>query len=160
MAKLSDLKLSYRIYMHAYKFRKLDWRPGATLRKPLSQSRIAVVTTAAFFRPDQEPFDETIRGGDYSFREIPANTDLSRLGIAHKSDAFDSRGIEADKNLALPLDRLRKLVVEAEIGSIAPRHFSLMGSISAPARLMKITVPEIVSKLSEDLPDVVLLTPV
>lgn len=160
MAKFSDLKLSYRIYMHAYKFRRLDWRPGAVLQKPLSESQVAVVTTAAFFRPDQEPFDESIRGGDFSYREIPLDTDLTRLGIAHKSDAFDPSGIESDKNLALPLDRLRELALEKKIGSVAPRHFSLMGSISAPARLMKITAPEIVTKLSEDRTDVVLLTPV
>ena len=134
--------------MHAYRYRRLDWRPGAVLQKPLSQSKIAVVTTAAFFRPDQLPFDESIRGGDYSFRDIPVDTDLSTMGIAHKSDAFDSRGVESDKNLALPLDRLRELAAEGKIGYVAPRHFSLMGSISAPARLLKITAPEIVHKLS------------
>lgn len=160
MAKLSDLKLGYRIYMHAYRYRSLDWRPGAVLKKPLSQSQISVVTTAAFFRPDQKPFDESIRGGDYSFREIPADTDLSALGIAHKSDAFDHQGIEYDKNLALPLDRLRELAAEGKIGGVAPRHFSLMGSIPAPARLLKITAPEIIRKLSEDRTDAVLLTPV
>jgi D-proline reductase (dithiol) PrdB len=160
MAKLSDLKLSYRIYMHAYRYRRLDWRPGAVLEMPLSHSKIAVVTTAAFFCPDQLPFDETIRGGDYSFREIPVDTNLSALGIAHKSDAFDSLGVEADKNLALPLDRLRELAAEGKIGDVAPRHFSLIGSISAPARLLKFTAPEIVRKLAEDRVDAVLLTPV
>jgi D-proline reductase (dithiol) PrdB len=160
MAKLSDLKLGYRIYMHAYRYRRLDWRPGATLRKPLSQSQIAVVTTAAFFRPDQAPFDESVRGGDYSFREIPVDMNLPALGIAHKSDAFDHRGIETDKNLALPLDRLRELTAEGKIGGVAPRHFSLMGSIPAPARLLTITAPEIVRRLSEDRTDAVLLTPV
>ncbi|MGH9770930.1 MAG: glycine/sarcosine/betaine reductase selenoprotein B family protein [Candidatus Acidiferrales bacterium] len=160
MAKLSDLKLRYRIYMEAYRYRQLDWHPGATLHKRLSQSQVAVVTTAAFFRPDQSPFDESIRGGDYSFREIPADTDLPSLGTAHKSDAFDHAGIDSDKNLALPLDRLRELAAEGRIGSVAPRHFSLMGSISAPARLMKITAPEIVRRISEDRVDAVLLTPV
>ncbi len=160
MAKLSDLKFRNRFYMGTYRYRQLDWRPGATLGKPLSQSQIAVVTTAAFFRPDQQPFDESIRGGDYSFREIPADTDLPSLGIAHKSDAFDHTGIDRDKNLALPLDRLRELAAEGRIGSVAPRHFSLMGSISAPGRLVKITAPEIVRRLSEDRVDAVLLTPV
>ena len=160
MAKLSDLKLTHRIYMQAYRYRHFDWRPGAALRKPLSQSQIAVVTTAAFFRPDQKPFDESVPGGDYSFREIPADVDLAALRIAHKSDAFDHRGIEADKNLALPLDRLRKLVREGHLGSVASRHFSLMGSISAPSRLVKITGPEIIRRLSEDRTDAVLLTPV
>src|SRR5260370_29042095 len=104
MAKISDLKLAYRVFMKAYPYRKVDWPPGARLKTPLSDARVAVVTTAAFFRPDQPPFDTSIRGGDYSYRIIPIDTDLSTLNIAHRSDAFDIRGITSDKNLALPLD--------------------------------------------------------
>ena len=62
----------------------------------------AVVTTAAFFRPDQIPFDTSSRGGDYSYRVIPLETYLSSLHIAHRSDAFDVRGIESDKNFRPP----------------------------------------------------------
>src|SRR5260370_885020 len=57
MAKLSDLKLKYRLYMQAYPYRHIDWRPGAQLRKPLSASTIAVVTSAAFYSADQRRFD-------------------------------------------------------------------------------------------------------
>jgi D-proline reductase (dithiol) PrdB len=160
MAKFSDLKLRYRIFMETYRYRQFDWHPGAVLRKPLSQARIAVVTTAGLFLPDQAPFDASIRGGDYSFREIPLGTDLDALQIAHRSKAFDPSGIESDKNLALPLDRLRELATAARIGDVAPRHYSLMGSITAPARLVNITAPEIVRRLSEDRADGVLLTPV
>ncbi len=160
MAKLSNLKWKYRIFMQTYRYRQYDWHPGAVLRKQLSQARIAVVTTAAFYRPDQVPFDESIRGGDYSFREIPLETNLDTLQIAHKSDAFDHSGIEGDKNLALPLDRLREFKAERHIGEVAPRHYSLMGSISAPARLVTITAPEIAHGLREDRTDGVLLTPV
>ncbi|MFZ0962929.1 MAG: glycine/sarcosine/betaine reductase selenoprotein B family protein [Terriglobia bacterium] len=160
MAELSDLKLQYRIFMATYRHRQFDWRPGAALEKPLSQSRIAVVTTAAFFSPEQAPFDPSIRGGDYSFREIPLETDLDTLQIAHKSDAFDHSGIESDKNLALPLDRLRELEAEGRIGEVAPRHYSFMGSISAPGRLVSVTAPEVARRLAEDEVDGVLLTPV
>lgn len=160
MARLSDLKLKYRLYMQAYPYRHLDWRPGAQLRKPLSESRIAVVTSAAFYCTDQQPFNPKIKGGDYSFREIPEDVTLETLKIGHKSDAFDHAGIEKDKNVALPLDRLRELKDKGHVGSISRRHFSLMGSITAPARLMSVTAPEIARKLFEDGVDVVLLTPV
>jgi D-proline reductase (dithiol) PrdB len=160
MAKMSDLKLAHQIFMRAYPYRKVDWRPGAVLKKPLNESRIAVVTTAAFFTPEQPSFDHSIRGGDYSYRIIPADADLTTLRSAHKSDAFDARGIESDKNLALPLDRLRSLAEEGVIGSVAPRHFSFMGSITAPARLIGDTAPEVARMLLEDAVDAVLLTPV
>ena len=107
------------------------WRPGVRLNKPLREARVAVITTAGYFGAGQPPFDTSIRGGDCSYRIIPFDTDLKTLRIAHKSDAFDIRGIESDKNLALPLDRLKSLAELGVIGSVAPRHFSFMGSIAA-----------------------------
>jgi D-proline reductase (dithiol) PrdB len=160
VAKLSDLKLKHRLYMRAYPYRHIDWWPGAQLQKPLSESKIAVVTSAAFYGVDQKPFDPTIRGGDYSYREIPEDIKLETLQIGHKSDAFDHSGIEKDKNLALPLDRLRELKQEGLIGGLAKRHYSLMGSITAPGRLVPLTAPEIARKLAEDQVDAALLTPV
>ena len=160
MARLSDLKLKYRLYMQAYPYRHIDWRPGMQLRKRLCESKIAVVTSAALYKAGQEPFDPTVRGGDYSYREIADDNALETLRIGHKSDAFDHTGIEKDKNLALPLDRLRELKQEGVIGEVAKRHYSLMGSITAPGRLVTTTAPEIASKLAEDGVDAVLLTPV
>lgn len=160
VASLDDLKFSYRIFMRAYPYRRYEWRPGATLKKPLSQATIAVVTTAAYHLPSQVPFDESIRGGDWSYREIPADAHLPSLGIAHKSDAFDHRGIERDKNLALPLDRLRELAAENYIGAVASVHFSFMGSITAPARLIKESAPTVAGLLVQQAVDAVLLTPV
>ena len=89
MARLRDLKLKHRLYMQAYAYRHVDWRPGAQLRKPLSEATIAVVTTAAFFAPGQAAFDLAARGGDPSYREIRADAALETLRISHKSDAFD-----------------------------------------------------------------------
>jgi D-proline reductase (dithiol) PrdB len=160
MAKISDLKLAYRLFMQAYPYRKVDWRPGANLTKPLGEARIAIVTTAALHTPHQPPFDTSIKGGDWSYRVLDADVDLATLRIAHRSDAFDVRGLEADKNLALPLDRLRSLVHEGVIGEVASRHYSFMGSIAAPGRLMAQTAPEVARALLDDAVDAVLLTPV
>lgn len=159
MARLSDLKLRHKIFMRGYRYRQRSWLP-ALLEKPLQFARLAVITTAALYLPGQEPFDESIRGGDVSFREIQAGVDLSLLKIAHKSDAFDHTGIEADKNLALPLDRLREWVEEGKLGSAAAVHFSFMGSISAPGRLIAQTAPKVARHLQDDGVDAVLLTPV
>jgi D-proline reductase (dithiol) PrdB len=160
MARISDLKLKYRLYLQAYPYRHIEWGPGAELRKPLSASRIGVVTSAAFYGAEQEPFDASVRGGDCSYREIREDVQLETLRTAHKSETFDHAGIERDKNLALPLDRLRELKQEGLIGEVAKRHYSLMGSITAPGPLMKITAPEIARKIADDGVDGVLLTPV
>lgn len=116
MASLSDLKLKYRVLMRTYKYRSYDWTPGMTLRKPPAEARIAVVTTAAFHLPGQTPFDESVNGGDFSYREIPSDADLSSLRVAHKSDAFDASGIEANKNLALPIEDLQVMFLDGRWG--------------------------------------------
>jgi len=159
MAKLSDLKLKNRLFMRAYPYRHVAWT-SARLGKPLPQACIAVVTTAGLHLAEQPRFDPSIRGGDVSWREIPRGTDVSSLLISHKSDEFDGSGIERDKNLALPLDRMEELACERQIGAPAARHFSFMGSITAPGRLISISAPEVVAKLTEDHVDAVLLTPI
>ncbi len=159
MAKLSDLKLTYRLYMKGYIYRSYDWRPGAVLRKPLSESRVACVTTASYFLPEQEPFDESIRGGDFSYRELPSDANLASMGLSHRSDAFDETGLLEDYNLALPVGRLQEMAEAGEIGSVASSHFSFQGSIPAPGRLTKTTAPEVAEMLKADGVDVVLLTP-
>ena len=160
MAQLSDLKLKYQLLIKGYPFRRLDWHPGACLTKPLSQSRIALITTAGFYLPDQKPFDQSYRHDDCSYREIPWSTPVDILQIGQSSDAFDHSGIEADRNLTLPLDRLREMISAGEIGESAPRHFSIMGSIVAPARLISESGPKIAAKLREDSVDGVLIAPV
>ena len=110
--------------------------------------------------PGDEPFDQKLRGGDFTHRVIPAGVDPRNLEEHHRSDAFDHSGIEADPNLAFPLDRLHELAADGEIGEVAPHHVSLMGSITAPGRLIKRTIPLIVELLQADEVDVALMVPV
>ena len=146
--------------MRTYRYRAVDWRPGSRLRQPVRESRVAAITTAAFHGPDQPPFDVEEKGGDVSYRVIERGTDLASLASSHKSNAFDTAGIEDDPNLALPLQRLDRLVEIGDVGDVSPVHFSFMGSISAPARLIQRSAPAIVRALETAKADVVLLTPV
>jgi D-proline reductase (dithiol) PrdB len=159
VATLSDLSLKNRLFMATYRYRTLDPVPFVTPRKPLHEARVALVTTGAVYAPGQEPFDEEKKGGDVSFRVIPRDTDVTTLGIAHKSDAFDQTGFRLDRNLGFPLDRLREMEAAGVIGSLAPRAISFMGSISAPGRLVKETAPVAVDTLEADDVDVALLVP-
>jgi D-proline reductase (dithiol) PrdB len=160
MAKISDMKLKYRIFMKTYKYRNQEWTPGILLKKPLNEARIGVVTTAAFHNPDQVPFDTGQKGGDCSFRILPDGTDLKQLAAVHPSGSFDHSGIEADANLSLPLDRLRELKKEGFIGASSPRHLSFMGLIISPEKLINETAKEAADIFIEDQVDGVLLTPV
>ena len=160
MAKLQDLPFKYRLFVRTYKWRRIDPVPWTPLAKPLAECKVAVVSSAALTLPEQEPFDDHARGGDTSLRVIPADADVSTMLESHRSDAFDHAGVAEDKNLGFPLDRLHELASMGRIGSVAPRHLSYMGSITAPGRLMKETAPKGAQMLVDDQVDVALLVPV
>lgn len=160
MALLEELPLWLRATLKLYPWRTIDPVPRATLRRPLREARVALVTTGGLVPAGQPDFDESVKGGDFSYRVIPGDVDVQSLGESHRSESFDHRGVERDRNLAFPLDRLRELAAAGEIGEIAPRHLSYMGSLTAPGRLVRFTAPEGVSLLVEDRVDVALLVPV
>src|SRR5437879_6117652 len=109
MGDLNEFPLAVRLFLKAYPWRKIDPVPWTPLKKPLTRCRLALITSAAFVLPEQKPFDESIRGGDYSFREIPGDADVHKLVESHRSESFDHTGILRDPNVAFPIDRSREL---------------------------------------------------
>jgi len=159
MATLSDLSLKDRLWYHRYRFRRVEPLPWQPPGPTLSRARVAAVTTAGIHLPDDPAF-EKVKGGDFSYRMISRETPLPSLVCTHPSGAWDRSGVEADRNLALPLDRLRSLAEVGEIGEVAPRHASFQGSITAPLRLVRQTGPEVARAMADDGVNVVVLTPV
>ncbi len=151
---------SLRVFLKTYMWRKIDPVPSAQLEKPLRDCRVALVSSAGFVVPGDEPFSDSVRGGDYSYRVIPDDTDVHALEEHHRSESYSHDGVEADRNLGLPLQRLHELVADGTIGATAPRHISLMGSITAPGRLVKRTLPDVGDILIEDQVDIALMVPV
>jgi len=167
LAKLDDVELTERLFLKGYPFRKYSPRPGdpassamTPLQKPLTACRVALVTTAGLSLPGQPPFDVTIKMGDTSFREIPGDTSPQLLEMNQRSWAFDQTGVLRDRNLAFPLDRLREMHIRGEIRSVARYHYSFMGSIAGPRKLINESAPEVARRLADEKVDVVLLTPV
>lgn len=160
MGDVSEFSLKTRLFLKAYPWRRIDPVPWAPPGKPLSECRLALLSSAGFVLPDQEPFDESMRGGDPSFREIPGDVDVSTLIDTHRSETFDHTGMARDPNLAFPIDRVRELAEGGRVGSVNRRHLSFMGSITAPGRLTKRTAPEAVRWLVEDGVEAALLIPV
>lgn len=160
MASVSDLPLSARLFLKTYPWRRIDPVPWSPLTKPLGDSRVAIVSTAGLVLPSHERFDDDVRGGDWSFREVPADADTATLIDTHRSGSYDHTGVHADANLAFPIDRIRELAAEGAIGSVNDRHFSLMGSITAPGRLTAHSAPLVADALAADGVDAVLLVPI
>jgi hypothetical protein len=162
MATYNDLSLHVRLFMKGYPFSRyaIDPVPHAVLKKPLDQSRIALVTTAGFHLPGQNEFDRSNKMGDSSFREIPNSINTRILVESHRSYSFDHKAVRSDTNLAFPLDRFRELESSRRVGELNHRHFSFMGSIVGPRKLIDVTAPQVARMLAEDRVDAVFLTPV
>lgn len=160
MAEFSELPLTYRLLTKAYRWRTIDPTPWAILRVPLAEARVALVTSAGLYRPRIDRDFGSSEGADVTVRLLPGDVDLTSLAIGQTSNSFDRGAIERDRNLALPLDRLRALEDAREIGSIAPQHVSFNGSIIAPGRFMRDVAPQVADVLRADQVDAVLFVPV
>jgi D-proline reductase (dithiol) PrdB len=164
MGELSEFGLATRAFLKAYPWRRVDpvpWTVPPPLRgRPLGQCRLALVSSAGLRPPDAEPFDASVKGGDCSFREVPAELPAAALVDDHRSKSFDHAGVRADPNLGLPLDRARELVQRGRVGSLATHHLAFMGSVTAPGRLVKETAPAAAARLVADAVDIALLVPV
>jgi hypothetical protein len=144
---LSEFSPSVRVFLRVYPWRRNDPVPWTQLRRALAEARVALVTSAALVLPGQKPFDETVRGGDASYRVLPGDLEVATLRETHRSESFDHAGLRQDPNLGLPLDRLRELEAAGRIGSVA-------------GRLVKRSAPAAARLLVADEVDVALLVPV
>lgn len=160
MTRIADMEPKLKDFMQDYPWRKLGEIKPAKRTKPLAECRVALVSSAGMVAPGQAPYDSEVKGGDWSWRVIPRNIDVQDLTEHHRSDSWDRTGIEADRNMGMPIGRLHELVAAGVIGEVAPRHISVMGSITATGRFIRKTVPEIVEALTADEVDVALMIPV
>lgn len=161
MATYREMSFPVRLFMKNYPFPRYEIHPVpcASLDTPLNKARVALVTTAGLHTPQQKGFDQ-VTVGDSSYREIPNTVATRELIESHNSNSFDHAGVEADRNLVFPLDRFRELAERGVIGELNHRHFSFVGSILNPRKLIEETAPEVARLLRADEVDAVFLTPV
>jgi D-proline reductase (dithiol) PrdB len=122
--------------------------------KPLTGRRVAIISTAGLHKRGDRPF----RPGDGSYRVIPAETAASALVMSHVSVNFDRTGFQQDLNVVFPIDRLRDLVADGTVGSMASVHYSFMGAF--PPAAAEPHAQHLAGLLKADGVDAALLVPV
>jgi len=143
--------------------------PFAPLRKPLREATVALFSSGAIYRDDQDPYypaeltyEQAVRDVRKaterfpSLRVIPAATPEERLRVGHV--AYDIRAAQKDINVIFPLTRFRELAQEGVIGALAQRNYSYHGLTNIP-RLMQESAPQWAQMLEDDGVDAVFLTP-
>jgi D-proline reductase (dithiol) PrdB len=126
--------------------------PWATLGKPLSESKVALVTTGGVFLEGQTPYTER---GDTSYRELPKGLNNDDIRIWHPG--YDTGPATKDINCIFPIDRFREMEAEGVIGEIAETNYAFMGLIPDPQELIESKAPEVARKLKEDGVDIVFM---
>ena len=139
----------------------IPWTP---VRKPLSQSRVALLSTAGLSMKGDPPFDMELERrspmrGDSSWRRLRADATGASVEANHLH--IDTGYLLRDLNVALPLDRLRELVAAGEVGSMADTHYSIMGyQGNDTSALERESAPAIAEVMRREEVDLALLVPV
>ena len=125
--------------------------PGASL----SSLRVALVASGGIYRTGQVAFHHR---DDTSHRRIPTDVDVRELRTSHF--AYDLTDARTDPNVVFPIEPLRALVSDREIGSLTTHALTFMGGIYSQRRVHEELIPALHQDLVAMAADVVLLVPV
>jgi D-proline reductase (dithiol) PrdB len=148
-------------YGAPYRWAHFAEAPFAPLQKPLSESRIGLITTAAPFQPDkgdQGPA-AVYNGGAKFYRVYSGDTaDDHDLRISHIG--YDRMHTTAtDSNGWFPLPLLREAAKSGRIGELTPRFHGAPTNRSQRVTLEQ-DCPDLLARVREDRADAVILVAV
>lgn len=123
----------------------------------LASSRLMLITSSGAYLPrSHQPFDAGNPLGDYTIRVLPQTVTLGQISFAH--DHYDHTAVKLDPQVLLPLDHLREMVVNGEIGALSD-VVSFMGYQPDVSRLIDETIPAIVEVAQDNEVNCALLVP-
>ncbi|MEE9416118.1 MAG: glycine/sarcosine/betaine reductase selenoprotein B family protein [Acidimicrobiales bacterium] len=149
-----------------------DTVPFTRLAKPLSECRVALLTSSGHFvaGDDPEPFgvvDMTQLQAEARIHDflrespvlssIPFDTPVEQLRVRHPG--YPTQAAISDHGVNLPLKQLLDLERDGTIGQTVPDAYSFVGAASQ-LRLKKQIAPEWAERLRDEAVDLVLLVPV
>lgn len=145
-------KLGYQ----PYKWYEAEDAPAFTpLSKPLSQSRLGMLSTAGTYALGQVAY---YYKDDTSIRAIPTDTPTDELRFSHITENYlpDAR---RDPNCVFPLEHLRELQADGAIGELAGDVFSCMGGVYSQRRVREEMLPALLEGFRAQAVDTALLVP-
>jgi D-proline reductase (dithiol) PrdB len=129
--------------------------PFAPLKKPLSQSRLGVLTTSGCYVAGQVAYHYK---DDASIRLVPMDTPTDRLRFAHITENY-LVGARRDPECLVPLTALRTLRDEGVVGELADAAISCMGGVYSQRRVREELIPQVEGVFKQQAVDIALLVP-
>ncbi|MSP41712.1 MAG: hypothetical protein EXR70_24775 [Deltaproteobacteria bacterium] len=130
---------------------KPAWCPITT---PVSESRVALLSSAALRLSNQEPF---IPREDLSYRRVPSDPNAGEIIIDHHSGI--GRVPRQDPEIVFPRTALADLAKRGNVGSLVPFHFSFMGGVRQQQIIENELAPAIAADLKQAQVDLALMIP-
>ncbi|CAM3958348.1 glycine/sarcosine/betaine reductase selenoprotein B family protein [Mesobacillus zeae] len=127
-----------------------------SLQKPLSQCRVALLTSAGVHLQNDAPFNVETLDGDHSYRIIPPDTQHSELKATHIY--YDTKHANIDISIVFPLEQLKELEGHS-IHAVSNCNFGLNGGTLNHEPHEKITAPKVADILKKDRVDIAFLVP-
>ena len=128
MVKLADIPEYERNHLMSKLLPPLGELPWVVNDKPLSEKKVAIITTAGLnFREDHN-FEFV----DASYRALPRDLAATDILMTHASVNYDRSGFQEDINVVFPVDRFKELESEGVIGRLADVNYSFMGGGMLP----------------------------
>jgi D-proline reductase (dithiol) PrdB len=129
--------------------------PWAPLRRPLAESRLALLASGGVYVAGQVAFHWK---DDLSFRIVASDVDVADLRVTHF--AYDLDDARSDPNVVFPIEPLRELVAEGRLGGLGPHAYTFMGGIYSSRRVRERLAPALADRVIADQVDLALLVPV
>jgi D-proline reductase (dithiol) PrdB len=138
-----------------YQWSRYEDSPWAVVTKPVSRSRIALLSSSGLYHQSQPPFNNV--KNDLTWRELPKTVNVRELRISHYSK--NAKAV-TDVNTVFPIERFRELETRGVIGELASPAFTFMGRIFSRTQLLKEMAPALASRLKAMMVDAAFLVPV
>ena len=156
-------------YDKSYRWAHNETAPFTPLKKPLSKSRVTLISTAGFTLMPEEGLSEEEKKalmtsgsnvGSYDLEVWPVPSDISEDRILYVVANHDrAQSDMSDPNTFFPVTRLREFAAEGVLGSLAPTYFRLKENYSQ-RKTIEVDAPEVLRHCQEEQVDVALLSPV
>ena len=127
------------------------WCP---ITKPLSESRVGLLSSAALRLANQKPF---IPREDLSYRRVPSDPNSGPIIIDHHSGIGTVP--RQDPEIVFPRTALAALAADGTVGALSPWHFSFMGGVRRHQEIENELAPALAGELANARIDLALLVP-
>src|ERR1700674_5175420 len=120
--------------------------PFTPARRSLSMLNLALISSAGAYIDGTDPFDTNAPDGDFTFRELPTEINLTDLRFSARG--YDATFVQQDGNVQVPLARLFEFESNHVIGQLNQVFWSFCGFMPDAARLASEMLPKLVERLT------------